>query len=73
MQDRLSLNAEVFLQLVDDMVIKKLTKCALSHNGKLSGTYDEKSFLILMVYGPEFHDGKMKQYAANNISTNILK
>ena len=62
--DRL-INAEVQLQLEDEMVLGTVKRRALGPDGTSVGTYDENPYLNSMVYEVEFPDGQTKEYAAN--------
>jgi hypothetical protein len=66
------LNAEVSLQLGDDMALGKVTQRAVGPDGNVAGTYDDNPMLNTMIYEVEFPDGQMKEYAANIIAENML-
>jgi hypothetical protein len=69
--DRL-INAEVQLQLGDDMINAKVKKRALGHDGTTVGTYDDNPMLNSIIYEVEFPDGQVKEYSANTIAENML-
>ena len=66
------LNAEVSLQLGEDITVGKVTKRALGPDGTVAGTYDDNPCLNTMIYEVEFQDGQLKEYAANIIAENML-
>jgi hypothetical protein len=67
------LNAEVSLQLGEEMVTGKVTQRApLGPDGKVAGKYDDNPMLNTMIYELEFPNGQIKEYAANIIAENML-
>lgn len=66
------LRSEVSLQIGENMTVGKVTKRALGPDGNVAGTYDENPCLNTMIYGAEFPDGQLKEYAANVIAENML-
>lgn len=69
--DRL-INAEVQLQLDDEVRTARVTKRAIGPDGKTTGTYDDNPVLNSVVYEVEFPDGQVKEYSANVIAENML-
>eukprot|EP00957_Ditylum_brightwellii_P198570 15134225-Ditylum_brightwellii.AAC.1 len=68
----LLLNAEVLLQLVDEVRVGKVTQHAIRPNGTVAGTYDDNPMMNTMIYDVEFPDGQVRVYAANIIAENML-
>ena len=66
------INAEVQLQLGEEMVNGKVIQRAIGPDGKVTGTYDNYPFLNSIIYDVEFHDGQVKEYAANIIAENMF-
>ena len=66
------INAEVALQLEEEVTTGKVTCRALSPDGQVAGTYDDNPFLNTIIYEVEFPDGQVKDYAANVIAENML-
>ena len=66
------INAEVQLQLEDQMALGMVKRRALGPDGTTVGTYDENPYLNSVVYEVEFPDGQVKEYAANLIAENML-
>ena len=65
------LNAEVRMNLGDDLTRGTVKRRAAGADGKAIGTYDDNSMLNTMVYEVEFPDGQVKEYAANLIAENM--
>ena len=59
------INAEVQLQLGDDMTNAKVRKRASGPDGTVIGTYDDNPILNSMVHKVEFPDGQIKEYSVN--------
>ena len=66
------INAEVSLQLNDQMALGKVIRRATGPHGKTVGRYHDDPRLNSMVYEVEFPDGQIKDYAANVIAENII-
>ena len=66
------INAEVQLQLGEEMVNGKVTQKTIGPDGQVTGTYDNIPFLNSIIYDVEFPDGQVKEYAANIIAENML-
>ena len=66
------INAEVQLQLGEEMVNGKVIQRTIGPDGKVTGTYDNNPFLNSIIYDVEFPDGQVKEYAANIIAENML-
>ena len=66
------INAEVQLQLGEEMVTGKVTQRTIGPDGQVKGTYDNNPYLNSIIYDVEFPDGKVKEYAANIIAENML-
>ena len=66
------LNAEVSLQLGEDMSIGKVIQRAVGYDGQTAGTYDDNPTNNTMIYEVEFPDGQIKEYSANIIAENML-
>jgi hypothetical protein len=66
------INAEVSLQLGDEMKTRKVTKRAVGPDCMVTGSYDSNPYLNSMSYEVEFPDGQIKEYAANIIAKNML-
>ena len=66
------INAEVALQLEEEVTTGKVTRRALGPDGQVAGTYDDNPFLNTTIYEVEFPDGQVKDYAANIIAENML-
>ena len=66
------INAEVALQLEEEVTTGKVTRRALGPDGQVAGTYDDNPFLNTIIYEVEFPDGQVKDYAANVIAENML-
>jgi hypothetical protein len=66
------INAEVSLQLGDNMATGKVTKRAVGPDGTVTGSYDNNPYLNSMIYEVEFPDGQIREYAANLIAENML-
>jgi hypothetical protein len=71
MYDRL-INAEVQLQLGDEMCSGKVVRQSLGPDGRTAGMYDDNPMLNSVIYDIEFPDGQTKEYAANTIAENML-
>ena len=52
------INAEVALQLEEDVTTGKVTRRALHPDGQVAGRYDDNPFLNTIIYEVEFPDGK---------------
>jgi hypothetical protein len=65
------INAEVSLQLGDDMVTGTVTQ-VIGPDRAAIGSYDNNAYINLMIYEVEFPDGQIKEYAANIIAENTL-
>jgi hypothetical protein len=61
MYDRL-INAEVQLQLGDEMCSGKVVRRSLGPDGRTAGMYDDTPMLNLVIYHIEFPDGQTKEY-----------
>eukprot|EP00957_Ditylum_brightwellii_P066875 5075546-Ditylum_brightwellii.AAC.1 len=68
----LLLNAEVSLQLGDEMRVGKVTQHAIGPNGTITGTYDDNPMMNTIIYNVEFPDKQVHEYAANIITENML-
>lgn len=66
------INAEVQLQLGEEMVTGTVARRALGPDGTTAGTYDENPYLNTVIYEVEFPDGQVKDYCANIIAENML-
>ena len=66
------INAEVQLQLGEEMVNGKVIQRTIGPDGQVTGTYDNNRFLNTNIYDVEFPDGQVKEYAANIIAENML-
>ena len=66
------INAEVQLQLGEEMVNGKVNQRTIGPDGQVTGTYDNNPFLNSIMYDVEFPDGQVKEYAANIIAENML-
>ena len=66
------INAEVQLQLGDEIVTGKVVQRTIGPDGQVTGTYDNNPFLNSIIYDVEFPDGQVKEYAANIIGENML-
>ena len=66
------INAEVQLQLGDNITMGKVKGRSLGDNGRVVGSYDDNPFLNSIVYDVEFPDGQVKEYAANILAENML-
>ena len=66
------LNAEVQLQLGEELTMGKVKCHALGPEGKVVGKYDHNPFLNSMMYEVEFVDGQVQEYSANVIAENML-
>ena len=66
------INAEVQLQLGEEMVNGKVIQRTIGPDGQVTGTYDNNPFLNSIIYDVEFPDGQVKEYAANIIAENML-
>eukprot|EP00957_Ditylum_brightwellii_P185787 14145089-Ditylum_brightwellii.AAC.1 len=54
----LLLNAEVSLQLGDEVRVGKGTHRAIGPDGTVTGTYDDNPMMNMMIYDVEFPDGQ---------------
>eukprot|EP00957_Ditylum_brightwellii_P063583 4826828-Ditylum_brightwellii.AAC.1 len=68
----LLLDAEVSLQLGDNVRVGKVTHCAIGPDGTVTGMYDNNPMMNTMIYDVEFPDGQVREYAANLIAENML-
>ena len=66
------INAEVQLQLGEEMITGKVTQRTIGPDGQVTGTYDNNPYLNSIIYDVEFPDGQVKEYAANIIAENML-
>ena len=66
------INAEIQLQLGEEMVTGKVIQKTIGPNGQVTGTYDNNPFLNSISCDVEFPDGQVKEYAANIIAENML-
>ena len=66
------INAEVQLQLGEEMVNGKVIQRTIGTDGQVTGTYDNNPILNSIIYDVEFPDGQVKEYAANIIAENML-
>jgi hypothetical protein len=71
MYDRI-INAEVQLQLGNELSLGKVVRHALGPDGVTTGSYADNPMLNSIVYEVEFPDGQTKEYAANTIAENML-
>ena len=65
--DRL-LNAEVQLELDNEIATGKVVHQALGPEGIVAGKYDDNPILNSMMYKIEFIDGQLREYSANEIA-----
>ena len=65
-------NAEVMMQLGEDMVTGKVKQRTIGPDGRAIGTYDDNPYLNSIIYDVEFPDGQVKEYGANIIAENML-
>jgi hypothetical protein len=66
------INAEVQLQLGDDVTSATVKQRALGPDGTVVGTYDDNPIMNSIVYEVEFPDGQVKEYSANIIAESML-
>ena len=66
------INAEVQLQLGEEMVTGKVIQRTIGPDGQVTGTYDNNPYLNSIIYDVEFPDGQAKEYVANIIAENML-
>ena len=66
------INAEVLLQLGEEMLVGKVKKRNVDHAGHVSGSYDSDPLKNTILYEVEFDDGQIKEYSANLIAENML-
>ena len=66
------INAEVQLQLGEEIVNGKVIQRTIGPDGQVTGTYDNNPFLNSIIYDVEFPDGQVKEYAADIIAENML-
>ena len=59
------INAEVQLQLGEEMVNGKVIQRTIGPDGQVTGTYDNNPFLNSIIYDVEFPEGQVKEYGAN--------
>ena len=69
--DRMT-NAEVALKLNDSLHLGKVKKRIVWPEGKVKGSYNDNPALNTISYDVEFHDGQVRQHAANIIAENML-
>ena len=50
----------------------KIIWCTIDEDGRAIGFYNNNTILNMMVYGYDFHNGLMKQYATNTVDDNII-
>eukprot|EP00957_Ditylum_brightwellii_P113599 8660719-Ditylum_brightwellii.AAC.1 len=60
----LLLNAEVPLQLGDEVSVGKVTQRAIGPNGAVTGTFDNNPMMNTMIYDVEFPDGQKDEALA---------
>ena len=66
------INAEVMLQLGEELQTAKVVQRSLGPDGRTAGEYDDNPILNSVVYDVEFPDGTIREYAANIIAENML-
>lgn len=66
------LNAEVRMNVGNEVTCGTVKRRALGPDGKVVGTYDENPMVNTMVYEVEFMDGTIQEYSANLIAENML-
>ena len=66
------INAEVLLQLDDNLTMGKVKGRSLDPHGNVTGSYNENPLLNSIIYDVEFPDGQVKEYAANILAENML-
>ena len=66
------INAEVQLQLGEEMVTGKVIQMTIVPDGQVTGAYDNNPFLNSIIYDVEFPGGQVKEYAFNIIAENML-
>ena len=66
------INAEVQLQLGEEMVTGKVAQRTIGPDRQVTGTYDNNPYLNSIIYDVEFPDGQVKEYAAYIIGENML-
>ena len=66
------INAEVQVQLGEEMAPGKVTQRTIGPDGQVTGTYDNNPYLNSIIYDVKFPDGQVKEYAANIIAENML-
>jgi hypothetical protein len=71
MYDRL-INAEVQIQLGDEMCSGKVLRRSLGPDRRTAGIYDDNPMLNSVIYDIKFPDSQTKEYAANMIAENML-
>ena len=54
------------------MVTGKVTQRTIGPDGQVTGTYDNNQYPNSIIYGVEFPNGQVKEYAANIIAENML-
>ena len=54
------------------MVTGKVTQRTSGPDGKVTGTYDNNPYINTIIYDVKFHDGQVKEYAANVIAETML-
>ena len=65
------INAEVQLQLGEEMVTGKVTQRTIGPDEQVTGTYDNNPYLNSIIYDVGFPDGQEDEYTAN-INANML-
>ena len=66
------INAEVQLQLGEEMVTSKVLQQTIGPDGQVTLTFDNNPYLNSIIYDVEFPDRQVKEYAANIIAENML-
>ena len=66
------INAEVQMQIGDEMSKGVVKRRALGADGKTSGKYHDDPYSNSILYEVEFTDGQVKEYAANIIAESML-
>ena len=62
------INAKVQLLLGEEMVGGKVAQQTIGPDWQVTRTYDYNPYLNSIIYGVEFPDGQVKEYAANIIA-----
>lgn len=66
------INAEVRLQLGEELATGKVVGRAVGDDGDTKGTYSNNPWFNSVIYEVEFPDGQVKEYAANVIAESLL-